>query len=167
MITISFKSTSGRNLNKFINSLNFKEPLEKGRKRLLEDLDRNFDQQGALLQGGGFTRRGGAFANLSAATTRGSAWAPLAQSTRKDRVRKGYNAARPILERTGKLRKGFKAKSDSDSIIATNEVSYGKYHQSGTNKMPQRKIIGFSSRFLDYLIVELTRYISNQIRKAS
>lgn len=167
MMTMTVKSTDGKRLEKFIRSLKFEEPLKKSKKRLSEDLDRNFQQQGALIQGGGFTRPGGAFANLGPATTRGGAWAPLAESTRRDRERKGYNGARPILERTGKLRKGFKVKVVKEKLSATNTVSYAKYHQFGTSKMPARKILGFSDKFVEALKMEIIRYITNQIKRAS
>lgn len=166
MITFKVKSTNGKNLEDFIRSLKFKKPLQKSKDRLEKDLDRNFDQQGALIQGGGFSRPGGAFANLGRATTRGSAWAPLAESTRRQRERLGYGAARPILQRTGKLRKGFAFKVDDKNLSATNDVSYARYHQFGTKNMPARVILGFSDRFVDTLKLEFVNYISDEIRRA-
>lgn len=167
MVSWTVRSTNGKNLDSFLRSLKFDEPLRKSEPRLKEDLDRNFQQQGAILQGGGFTRPGGAFANLGKATTVGRAWAPLAESTRKQRAAQGYGAARPILQRSGKLRRGFRTKVKNEELSATNNVSYSPYHQYGTAKMPQRLILGFSKKFVEATIMEIINYIRMEIRKAS
>lgn len=49
-----------------------------------------------------------------------------------------------ILEKTGKLSHSFRGKSDSNSAEVTNVVSYAKYHQLGTRKLPIRNLIGLA-----------------------
>jgi len=47
-----------------------------------------------------------------------------------------------ILHKTGKLSRGFQSTSTSTSATVVNSVSYAKFHQLGTRKMPRRGIVG-------------------------
>lgn len=49
-----------------------------------------------------------------------------------------------ILYDTGKLSRGFKSASSAKSAEVTNTVSYAKYHQLGTRKLPIRNLIGLA-----------------------
>lgn len=49
-----------------------------------------------------------------------------------------------ILHKTGKLSRGFKNTSTNDSATVTNIVSYAKFHQLGTRKLPIRNLIGLA-----------------------
>lgn len=74
-------------------------------------------------------------------------FAPLAESTRRQRAMLGFPPARPILVRTGKLRSGFKVGRVSNTRAEmVNPVKYAKYHQSGTSRMPKRTIMGVSQK---------------------
>lgn len=113
---------------------------------VVDESQRNFGQQGALYQGGGFFRPGGALANLGRATTRGRSWQPLAVSTRRSRVRRGFPAARPILENTGDLKGGFKSRFGKKFAEVWNKIDYAKYHQFGTDRMPARRVLGLTKK---------------------
>lgn len=47
----------------------------------------------------------------------GPGWAPLAESTARDRQRRGYGPRHPVLQRTGKLRRSWRARIDGDRLI--------------------------------------------------
>lgn len=115
-----------RAMQRKINTLSdYEEPLRESGEWLLKDVDTNFRKQGALF---------------------GRGWKPLADSTRRQRARQGYPPARPILERTGRLRRGNKIKKvTKDTLTIGNDVDYFKYHQTGTRKMPQRKVLDIRS----------------------
>lgn len=49
-----------------------------------------------------------------------------------------------ILNKTGKLSQGFKGTSTNNSATVTNTVSYAKYHQLGTKRLPVRNLIGLA-----------------------
>ncbi len=120
----------------------WKEPLKWAENYLKDEYKENFDKQGAIYQGGGFANSAG-----RVSTTK-KAWRPLSQSTRVQRKRLGFGGARPILVRTGKLKnKGFAiVRRKVDGFDAINTIKYAKYHQLGTKRMPQRKIMGVSRK---------------------
>lgn len=80
-------------------------------------------------------------------TTTAEPWPQLAESTQKERARKGFGAAHPILERTGKLLRslvlgesgGFVEMAPQSLAIGTT-VEYFPYHQSNKPrfKIPRR-----------------------------
>lgn len=95
-----------------------------------------------------------AFATEGAST--GAKWAPLAKSTQAERVRLGFGAAHPILERTGALKRaltigeGAFASMQPQSLTyrLSSEVDYFKYHQSSkprTTKLPRRAPVLFTA----------------------
>lgn len=72
------------------------------------------------------------------------AWPGLAASTLAQKAAHGYPA--DPLVRTGDLREslvnpGRAAQSSGDTLIYASDVDYAGYHQDGTSKMPQRKVI--------------------------
>lgn len=121
----------------------FKRPMEKSLNLLRQEQRANFAQQGRLY---GY-------------------WPKLAASTKKDRERKGFSPNRPILERTGKLKNGFKvSKFTKDEGEIVNTVKYAKYHQGGTSKMPKRKIIGSTDKSRKAIGVIFTNHIVGAIK---
>lgn len=79
-----------------------------------------------------------------------SGWAPLAESTQEDRVRRGYSAAHPILQRTGELASTIDYRHDLGADDAAVEIEpradYAAFHQEGTSKMPARPFVALSER---------------------
>jgi len=73
----------------------------------------------------------------------GPGWRPLAVSTIRDRMRKGFPSEGPILVRSGALRRSLTSGTDDHSIYdvrATEmtlgtDVRYGIYHQTGSIKV--------------------------------
>ena len=128
---------------------------------LREEQKKNFDQQGAIYQGGDFINVGG---NV---TTRSSSWQKLADSTKADRKKKGYGAARPVLVRTGKLRDSFTTKVTPKTFESINTDPIAQYHQYGTNKMPQRKVLGMSQKGVQALGLEMEKHIAGALKLAT
>lgn len=72
-------------------------------------------------------------------------WQPLAQSTVKDRIRRGYGSG-PILQRTGRLRRGFRKQVTPRTLQISNPVSARgvnlfAVHQQGTRTIPARPML--------------------------
>jgi phage gpG-like protein len=66
----------------------------------------------------------------------GEPWQMLMEATQayKNRLYPG----RGILEETGTLRYGFELMTTSQYCLVSNPVEYGKYHMTGTSRMPAR-----------------------------
>ena len=129
---------------------------------LREEQKKNFDQQGAIYQGGDFIRLPG-----QRATTRSSSWKKLADSTKADRKKKGFGESRPILVRTGKLKRSFTTKVTPTSFTSENTCDYAGYHQTGSkdNKHPpQRKILGMSKKGVEALGLEMEKHIAGAFK---
>jgi len=69
-------------------------------------------------------------------------WARLKPNTIRERIRLGFGRG-PILQRTRRLRKGFRYKSGARTFRVTNTQKYFPYHQYGSPKtnLPARKMI--------------------------
>lgn len=132
------------NIEGLTNSLKFQKPIKKSLEILKDEADDNFGQQGRIY----------------------GLWSVLAQSTRKQRARLGFGAARPILVRTGTLRKGTRIKNikDDEGTIA-NEVDYAKYHQFGTKKIPQRVVLDTSKKSRRAISLVFANFLSDKIKK--
>lgn len=131
-----------RDIEGLVSSLQFKTPITDSLNVLEDEVDLNFEQQGRIY----------------------GTWSPLAAATRLARIRFGVKGARPILEVTGKLRGGFKKKGITDregSLV--NDISYAKYHQEGTRRMPQRKMIGTSAKSSLAIQLIFENFISKNI----
>lgn len=63
--------------------------------------------------------------------------------------RKQPTGNHPLLRKTGKMLNSTKFKADQHPMLfkATTNVSYGKFHQNGTSRMPQRRWLGLGSGF--------------------
>lgn len=74
------------------------------------------------------------------------------------------NGRQSFLEQTGTLRESIKSEIDEHSVtiyIDDNKAPYGKYHNTGVGRLPQREILG-KSKELDNKIVN---YILNLFKK--
>lgn len=99
----------------------FTKPLHQSSDVVLKDIRINFETEGGLVGG----------------------WTPLAQSTIRSRIRKGYGAT-PILVNTGKYKNSFRALVDkSKAVIDAWGISYHKYHQSMAprTRLPRRQTL--------------------------
>lgn len=143
MIKISVETQVPENLDKLISSLKFKKPLKSSVQLLKKETQQNFDQQGRI------------YGN----------WKPLAQSTREQRTRLGFGAARPILVRTGRLKKGFVTSSTSTKAEISNTANYAKYHQFGTKRMPKRVILDTSSKSRKAIRLLFANFIGEKIKQ--
>ena len=73
-----------------------------------------------------------------------SKWKDLEARTIRSRIAAGYGAG-PILTASGKMRKSIKQnKLTAKELNIGSNVSYFKYHQTGTDKMSQRQVLGHS-----------------------
>ena len=71
------------------------------------------------------------------ASPEGTPWAPLAESTQKQRRRQGYGGAKPILERSGDLFRSIMGHHDETSAVAGTNLVYAALQQfGGTADMP-------------------------------
>ena len=77
-----------------------------------------------------------------AAEGRPNQWAPLQPATIADRRRRGYGAG-PILQRSGKMRRGFAFDYGPRAYTVTNSTYYWLYHQHGAPKanIPARPML--------------------------
>ncbi|AVA33367.1 phage virion morphogenesis protein [Cupriavidus metallidurans] len=69
------------------------------------------------------------------------AWAPLADSTKKDRVRKGYTEDDPLL-RSGDLRDSIGHEVGVTDAVIGSTSDIGVYQEMGTDKIPPRPFLG-------------------------
>ncbi|MGJ0479967.1 hypothetical protein [Pantoea agglomerans] len=69
------------------------------------------------------------------------AWAPLAESTKADRVRRGYSEDEPLL-RSGELRDSIESKVVGLSAIVGTKSDIGLWQEMGTENIPPRPFIG-------------------------
>ena len=69
----------------------------------------------------------------------------------KWQARKKPTGSHPLLKKSGKMLNSTKFKADSNPMLfkATTNVAYGKFHQNGTSKMPQRRWLGLGEKFED------------------
>lgn len=65
----------------------------------------------------------------------------------------------PLLNKTGKMKDGFKAEIYSDKAVIKNPTRYFKYHQMGTKNMPARKMWGMTEPQARYIRQRLQIYL--------
>jgi len=90
----------------------------------------------------------------------GSGWKPLKESTKKSR--RGI-APYKILQDTGQLRSRWKHYSDNDTALIQSGVDYGGYHQKGSGKLPQRRILPTREQILPILKVLYKQFVKLSI----
>lgn len=69
------------------------------------------------------------------------AWAPLAESTKADRVRSGYTEDDP-LERSGELKNSIESEVVGLAGLVGTKSEIGFWHEVGTSSIPPRPFIG-------------------------
>lgn len=69
------------------------------------------------------------------------AWAPLAASTKADRVRQGYTEDDPLL-RSGELRDSIESELVGLAAIVGTKSQIGLWQEVGTDRIPPRPFIG-------------------------
>ncbi len=81
----------------------------------------------------------------------GAKWAPRKEPTGKH----------PLLRKSGKMLNTTKFKVDQHPMLfkATTNVAYGKFHQEGTGRMPQRRWLGIGQNFEDKFAKVLRKHI--------
>jgi phage gpG-like protein len=107
-----------------------RKPLNDTGDLLMDKYDDNFPAEGRILR---------------------KPWKQLKASTLAQKARLGFGN-KGILERTGKLRKGFEKKVTSGSVRVFNEVPYYKHHQKGSGRLPQRKMIDITENIKQDII---------------
>ncbi len=103
---------------------------------------------------------------------RSGRWAALSK-TYAERKRKMYGA-KPILERTGRLRRSMIGQT-GDTVYRANEtemhvgtnVPYSGFHQRGTSKMPARPPISFSGSQKHRMMKTIQRGLIREIRRGN
>jgi phage gpG-like protein len=89
----------------------------------------------------------------------GQSWSQLTASSLREKT-KSY-PGRGILERTGTLRKGFKAQSSTNYLKIYNPVPYGIFHQTGTSRMPPRIFMQLDTQ----RVTEIAKIIGEELVK--
>ncbi|MCX2905211.1 hypothetical protein MI048_08485 [Pantoea agglomerans] len=69
------------------------------------------------------------------------AWAPLAESTKHDRIRQGYSEDEPLL-RSGELRESIQSEVMGLAAIVGTKSEIGLWQEVGTAHIPPRPFIG-------------------------
>jgi phage gpG-like protein len=157
-ISVSFKVEGQKEISRNLATWGAKiETMAPAWERVADDLEGDF----AL----NMAQEGGYFGTFSK-------WAPLKPSTVKDRTRKGYGGAHPILWRTGALANSlFKGagshvrKVGDNSLEVGSDLFYAGFHQSGTRKMVARKVVGISSKRRTEIVKRLNEYIMDIARQ--
>lgn len=93
-------------------------------------------------------------------------WKPLAPATIRDKQRQGYGN-KGILERTGRLRRGFRTVVTSRTLQISNSVKVGRYnlfeiHQFGTRTIPARPVIRQTKTERDALTRFMRKHIGGE-----
>ena len=143
-MALKFKLEGDENLSRALVNVgnrlkDYTEPLQRSAKLILRDVRINFDTEGGLVGG----------------------WAPLAESTILGRVREGFGAG-PILHRTGRYKRSFKAEIGSKrAVIGAFGVKYHKYHQSTAprTKLPRRPTLFLRNETKAEIVREFQKYI--------
>ena len=114
--------------------------LKEARATMLNSIDKNFKQGGRPIP-----------------------WKPLALSTLRYKLRKGYS---PLpLTRTGQLRRSITGAIIRETgavsrLIMGTAVHYSRYHQRGTRSIPKRSFLVFQEKDLEHI----GRSIVNHVR---
>ena len=155
MILVEIKGIKDR--IEFLSRLNDKisnpvQPLNKSGSYMQQEALRNFTEEGAVMQVGG--------------------WEPLKQVTLDIKEDEGYGD-QPIMVREGNLRDSFyksdpKVSQRESSISVYNPVKYAKFHQTGYG-VPQRVLLrlreGHISKITNIFLDWIKRSISSSFTK--
>jgi len=88
------------------------------------------------------------------------AWAPLAESTKADRIRQGYSEDEPLL-RSGSLRDSIQSEVMGLAALVGTKSEIGLWQEVGTDRIPPRPFIGPAYvRKIDPLMESIGRAIA-------
>lgn len=71
----------------------------------------------------------------------------------------------PILEETGKMRRGWRVITSPKGISAKNTVKHTRFHQKGTRYMPARPMIPMRGRLPEKWRIAILRSAKNAVSK--
>jgi len=97
----------------------------------------------------------------------GSPWAPLAESTLRQKRGGGG-----ILVASGKMRTSYQLMTSTNYLIITNTATnrngdfYAGYHQEGTSRMPQRLLMKFDQERMDQIVNRIVTSLNERIATA-
>lgn len=96
---------------------NLREPLNEANKYMRSEIDKNYENQGQTF---------------------GDKWEKLSPTYARRKARETGN--KPLLVRTGKMKRSFRSRVGSKKAVIDNPTSYFKYHQSNKprKKLPRR-----------------------------
>ena len=92
------------------------------------------------------------------------AWTPLSFSTILQKTRRGLN--KEILNRTGSLKRSLSFNTNNKSLQITGK-SYLLYHQTGTKRMPQRKVVSISREDKQKILSMFSKVMVERITRGS
>lgn len=101
-------------------SKNLTTPMKVGAQLMLGSVDRNFRSSGRPAQ-----------------------WVPLSPAYARRKLSQGYSS-KPLI-RTGIMKASIAPKIDSHSFRVGTSLSYARYHQFGTSRMPKREFVLFQA----------------------
>lgn len=101
-------------------------------------------------------------------------WEPLAASTQRDRVRRNYGAAHPILWRRGDLAASLSDRNAPGNVFITTKTGLrvgtswptASYHEYGTSRMPPRPLVGITRARSESIVRRVGDYVREQARAA-
>lgn len=129
-------------------------------KRLKRTADGILDLRAPLKEATTYLKRyyaGVSFA--SRGSVFGERWPRLNPAYEVQKLKKW--GSRPMLVASGKMQAGFDDEVKLQSARVFNPVPYFKYHQTGTNRMPKRAMIGVN----DTIEREVNRIVNDAIRR--
>ncbi len=91
-------------------------------------------------------------------------WKDLEAKTIRSRIAAGYGAG-PALTASGRMRKSVKQqKLTAKELNIGSNVSYFKYHQTGTDKMTQRQVLGHSKEMTEKVTDLAQRHLTKAMQ---
>lgn len=96
----------------------------------------------------------------------GDHWTPLTAATIARRRNKAKETIR-ILQNTGDLRRSFVPDADDSTVRVGSPVIYSIFHEEGTDRIPQRKMLPTQKRGLEIALDVTERYVDEKIREAA
>ncbi len=122
----------------------FREPLNQIGTNFMKTFDMNFRSRGALYGG----------------------WAP-----RKPQYRGGVRVDTwPLLEKTGKMRRSFRSKASSNSLVLDNTAPYFVYHQSSArrgSRLPRRALMKLRQQDAEMIVRAFQAYLVALTRRGT
>jgi len=145
MATISIKIKDEKvraRLDKIMKgTADFSEPLKKCGKEAIFITGRNFDSRGQDFGG----------------------WQPLSPITIAAKIKLGFPLA-PLVA-TGEMKRSFKVlERNKTRVVIGNQTKYYPYHQVGTGKIPQRRMLGASDKVKDMVLKTFTEHIKKLLK---